>query len=87
MNQTQVADERKSHFWEGQGHPDEPLLERFMRGHLSRAEVQHIIRHLLTGCPRCSRVASRFWTFTPWSRELGETPAPRHRRPRSILDM
>jgi hypothetical protein len=48
-------------------HPAIRQLERLMRGDLSRAEAVGLVRHLLTGCPRCAEVARRFWG-------LGERP-------------
>ena len=49
-------------------HPDPRLLERFMRGELSGPACRIIVRHLLAGCPQCSRVTGRLWSF-------GEFPA------------
>lgn len=47
------------------GHPDSGLLERFVRGDLSgargRAECRMIVRHLLAGCPLCTRITRRLW--------------------------
>ena len=44
-------------------HPSSLSLERFMRGRLSRAEVQGIVRRLLAGCPECRQVTSALWRF------------------------
>src|SRR5215813_10231741 len=42
-------------------HPDPELLEGLMRNELSAAERRRLIRHLLTGCPRCVKVTRRCW--------------------------
>lgn len=47
----------------GQGHPSRDQLERFMLGSLSRAEVQAVVRHLLTQCPGCGRQTRRIWSL------------------------
>jgi tetratricopeptide (TPR) repeat protein len=44
-------------------HPDPLLLERFMRNETDARERRAIIRHLLAGCPRCSAVTGRLWSF------------------------
>lgn len=55
------------------GHPDPDLLERFLRGELSgpsgRPACREIVRHLLTGCPRCTGITGRLWS-------LGDFPEP-----------
>jgi len=48
---------------DGGSHPDPPRLERFLKGQLPRTAIREIVRHLLTGCPRCSEVTRRFWTL------------------------
>lgn len=48
----------------GQGHPCERDLARFMEGELPRTEAREIVRHLLTGCPRCKQVTHRLWTLS-----------------------
>jgi hypothetical protein len=48
-------------------HPTSAALERFVRGELPSPEVRPIIRHLLTGCPRCVGVTRRVWRFDPAS--------------------
>jgi hypothetical protein len=59
------------------GHPDPGLLERFVRGELSgssgRAECRRIVRHLLAGCPGCSRIARRLWALGDLPGEPGES--------------
>jgi hypothetical protein len=53
---------------EGMSHPDPSQIARFMRvGGLPREEVRAIVRHLLTGCPRCVEVTRRLWN-------LGDAP-------------
>ncbi len=42
-----MADEHFSH----------EVIERFFRAELSRGENREVVRHLLTQCPRCSRLA------------------------------
>ena len=42
-------------------HPAQEHLERFMRGELARDEAAGLVRHLLTGCPRCVGVIRRLW--------------------------
>lgn len=42
-------------------HPGTALLEAFLRGELSAAECRTVVRHLLTGCPRCVEVTGRCW--------------------------
>jgi tetratricopeptide (TPR) repeat protein len=52
-------------------HPDPLLLERFMRNETDARERRAIIRHLLTGCPRCSVVTGRLWSFGEARPDLG----------------
>ena len=42
-------------------HPGTHLLEGLLRGELSAAECRLVVRHLLTGCPRCVQVAGHGW--------------------------
>ena len=44
-------------------HPAAEELESFMRGELTRPAVSVLVRHLLTGCPRCVAVTRRLWDF------------------------
>ena len=44
-------------------HPDPQLLERFMRNEADARERRVIVRHLLAGCPRCTAVTGRLWSF------------------------
>jgi len=48
------------HAW---SHPDPALLEGLLRGELSAAECRTVVRHLLTGCPRCARITSECWSL------------------------
>jgi hypothetical protein len=41
--------------------PGAAELERLMRGELPRPEVLAVVRHLLTGCPRCVAVTRPWW--------------------------
>jgi hypothetical protein len=43
------------------GHPEARLLEGLLRGELGAAESRTVVRHLLTGCPRCVAVTRRSW--------------------------
>jgi tetratricopeptide (TPR) repeat protein len=45
------------------GHPAPGLLERFMQGDVAAPERRRVVRHLLTGCPRCVAVTRRIWAF------------------------
>ncbi|MFP5285366.1 MAG: hypothetical protein ACLGI9_06485, partial [Thermoanaerobaculia bacterium] len=44
-------------------HPDPNLLERFMRSELQGQPRRTIVRHLLTGCPRCVEETYRLWSL------------------------
>ncbi len=44
-------------------HPGPRELERFMGGELSPAGCSAVVRHLLTGCPRCVAVTRRLWAL------------------------
>jgi hypothetical protein len=48
-------------------HPGPELLERFVRGDLTgargRAQCRTIVRHLLAGCPHCTRITRRLWAL------------------------
>lgn len=56
---------------EGASHPNRDQLERFMRaGGLPKPEVRAVVRHLLTGCPRCIAVTRRLWSFGERQRAL-----------------
>jgi hypothetical protein len=44
-------------------HPGADELESFMCGELARAEVAGLVRHLLTGCPRCVALTRRLWAL------------------------
>lgn len=46
-------------------HPETRLLEDFLRGELDEAERRTVVRHLLTGCPRCVAVTRRSWPWGP----------------------
>jgi hypothetical protein len=48
-------------------HPSVEELEGLMRGELKRLAVSVLVRHLLSGCPRCVAVTRRLWN-------LGELP-------------
>ncbi|HEY2738941.1 MAG TPA: hypothetical protein VGK45_11100 [Thermoanaerobaculia bacterium] len=42
-------------------HPEPERLEGLMRNELAGVERRRLIRHLLTGCPRCVKVTRRCW--------------------------
>ena len=44
-------------------HPDQDLLERFMRNQAGAQELRRVVRHLLAGCARCSAVTRRLWSL------------------------
>ena len=46
-----------------QQHPDPQLLERFLRCEVEGEERRIVVRHLLTGCPRCVAVTRRVWVL------------------------
>jgi hypothetical protein len=54
-------------------HPDSRLLERFMRNELQGQERRIVVRHLLTGCPRCVSVTRQIWSLA--DRRPGALPA------------
>lgn len=58
----------------GGDHPEPSQLERFLRGQLPRTEVRDIVRHLLTGCPRCREETRRLWKF---AEPVPSDPEPR----------
>jgi hypothetical protein len=45
----------------GEDHPSVEELIAFLRGEVPRAVAKSIVRHLLTGCPRCGGATSRYW--------------------------
>jgi len=42
-------------------HPAKGQLERLIRGELEPQARLAVVRHLLTGCPRCAEVTRRLW--------------------------
>ena len=42
-------------------HPRPVLLLRFLRGEAAPAESRAVVRHLLTGCPKCTAVTRPIW--------------------------
>ncbi len=66
-----IVPERQTRPGDPGEHPDPDLLERFVRGELTgpagRAACRTIVRHLLAGCPQCSRIVGGLWA-------LGELP-------------
>jgi hypothetical protein len=57
-------------------HLDRHLLRDFLRGTLPREQTLFLVRHLLSGCPDCTSVASSVYWEHPvsrdWETELGE---------------
>jgi hypothetical protein len=51
----------------GDVHPSPADLERFVRGELEDAELQVVVRHLLTRCEKCRGITARLWS--PGSRQ------------------
>jgi hypothetical protein len=45
------------------GHPAPEDLHRLMRGELAGAEARIVVRHLLRGCPACTRETRTLWGF------------------------
>jgi len=66
-----AEDSRKQESWpeaymeclERLKHPEPERLESLMRNELAGIERRRLIRHLLTGCPRCVKVTRRCWTL------------------------
>ncbi len=56
------------------GHVERELLDRFLRGEATREEVRQVVRHLLSGCPRCLESALRAGPYSGASggREPGD---------------
>ena len=48
---------------EPSSHPAPAQLEDFMRGILDAAGRRAVVRHLLTGCPRCVAVTGHCWSL------------------------
>lgn len=44
-------------------HPTQEELQRFMTGELASPETRAVVRHLLSGCPTCTRETRRLWSF------------------------
>ena len=63
----------------GSNHPAKEDLQRFMAGDLPRAEARAVVRHLLRGCPICSRETSELWRLGD-ERLAAPVPAPRQLR-------
>jgi hypothetical protein len=53
-------------------HPPPDALRDFMAGKLSWEDTKKVVRHLLAGCRRCSRVTRLLWDFA--DEELDLTP-------------
>ncbi len=45
-------------------HPAAEQLERFLSDQLPGVERRTVVRHLLTGCPRCTAATRQLWTLT-----------------------
>ena len=57
-------------------HPEQGLLERFMRNETEGEERRRVVRHLLTGCARCVAVTRRFWSLAEGGQEGGQLALP-----------
>jgi hypothetical protein len=44
-------------------HPTREELQRFMTEGLSPVDTKSVVRHLLTGCPTCTRETRKIWSF------------------------
>lgn len=42
-------------------HPTRPMLERFVLGDLTTAEMRQVSQHLMEGCEACQRVSASLW--------------------------
>lgn len=42
-------------------HPAQPVLERFVLGHLPAAEMRQVSQHLLAGCSQCRQITAGLW--------------------------
>lgn len=42
-------------------HPSVKTLESLVSGRLKRPDAGLVVRHLLSGCPRCAQIAARLW--------------------------
>jgi hypothetical protein len=58
-----------------QPHPTGADLETFIGGRMGRKEAQNVVRHLLTGCPKCKQVTRKLFADQP--PQLAEIPAGR----------
>lgn len=74
-----------------EGHPTPDLLESFMRNEVG-VDHRRIVRHLLTGCARCTAVTRRFWSFgeprgLPGEGSLESHPALQGRASRRLSEL
>lgn len=69
-------------------HPDPGLLERFMRNDVLGADRRRVVRHLLTGCPRCVAVTRALWDAGDIGNvgDIGDFAGGRPSLPDSIYD-
>lgn len=44
-------------------HPTREELQRLMTGGLSPVDARAVVRHLLKGCPTCTRETRKLWSF------------------------
>ena len=42
-------------------HPSAKTLESLVLGKLNRPDAGVVVRHLLSGCPRCAQITARLW--------------------------
>jgi len=70
-----MTQERGPHAAGGISHPAKEDLHRFMAGELTPEEVREVVRHLLGGCPICTRETRKLWRFGE------ERPQPMAARP------
>lgn len=44
-----------------ENHPAQPVLERFVLGHLAAAQMRQVSQHLLDGCSECRQITAGLW--------------------------
>jgi tetratricopeptide (TPR) repeat protein len=47
-----------------ENHPAQPVLERFVLGHLPADQMRQVSQHLLAGCSECRQATAGLWTFS-----------------------